>query len=163
MLKKISSKMRLNNFKFNRNSFGIKYFSENKNQISSTEDDYVFEISETPEIVKSSFKEDVTFYVSDYNYNTYSISSKEGYNLFDVLNRNGIRVNTECNKNLQCGQCHCILEDEIINDKNYIHPNSNEEDMCSILSPYTNNSRFSCQVTISKAMEGRKLYLLKNI
>lgn len=106
------------------------------------------------------YSDKVTFTVVDYDFNHYKITSYKNEILYKVFIKNNIKVYSECSGQNQCGMCHCILSNHITEHPKYIEPNENEIDSSHILSPLTNNSRFSCSTLINEAFEGNKVYLI---
>lgn len=102
----------------------------------------------------------INFTVYDYNLTKVSIKAFPFTSLFESLRINGINVESECSKQMQCGLCHCILSPDIIESEKYIPANETEADVSHILSPYTEYSRFSCQTVINEAFEGKTIYLI---
>lgn len=104
----------------------------------------------------------VSFTLYMYDNKAVNIKCDVGTNLFDCVKANGFEIKTECNKNMQCGECHCVLSDGIINDENYIKPDEEENDKSYILYPLYENSRFSCKTIINESFQNKDVYLINN-
>ena len=104
----------------------------------------------------------VNFKVIDYSLTEHNVSADEGEILFKALSLNRLQVSSECQQQMQCGKCHCILSPDISESIDYIKPSTLEEDVSHVLKPFTDYSRFSCKTIISKAFENKKVYLIND-
>lgn len=102
----------------------------------------------------------IKFTVVNYDLQTFEVNANLGDNLMTVCNSNSINIRSECGRYKQCGKCHCILSPEIVESKEYIGPDYNEDDLLHVLVPFTDYSRFACQTIISEAFHNKKIFLI---
>lgn len=91
------------------------------------------------------------------NEKEYKVQGEEGQTLFEVAINNGVPMETGCNGNLACGQCHVIV------DKDYISllspATEREKDVLDFVFDVEENSRLACQIILKKELDGLKVLI----
>lgn len=92
---------------------------------------------------------------------TQTITGKIDQTLMEAAVQNGINgIVAECGGACACATCHCYIDaswQELVGK-----PASMEEDMLDFASDVRPNSRLSCQITLTSAMEGLTVHLPEN-
>jgi ferredoxin, 2Fe-2S len=92
---------------------------------------------------------------------TQTITGKLDQTLMEAAVQNGINgIAAECGGACACATCHCYIDAnwQAIVGK----PASMEEDMLDFASDVRPNSRLSCQITLTSAMDGLTITLPEN-
>ena len=85
----------------------------------------------------------------------------EGSTIMENATENMINgIDAECGGSCSCATCHVYIDEKWL-DK-IEKPNSIEEDMLNFVYDFKYNSRLSCQIKISKKLEGLIVYIPKN-
>nr|XP_054764323.1 adrenodoxin-like protein 1, mitochondrial [Lytechinus pictus] len=87
------------------------------------------------------------------------VKGKVGDNVMYLAHRYGIEIEGACEASLACCTCHVILPDSYYD----MLPESTEEeeDMLDLAPFLTSTSRLSCQIILSKELEGMEVQLPK--
>ncbi|CAJ0941058.1 unnamed protein product, partial [Mesorhabditis belari] len=84
---------------------------------------------------------------------------KSGDNVMARQHRHGIELEGACEASLACSTCHVYVDEPFVNRLK--NPVEEEEDMLDIAPALQPNSRLSCQIILSKELEGIKVTLPK--
>ena len=96
-------------------------------------------------------------YVTDHNGNEQQIEGIDGWQLMEAIRDEGIEIKAECGGACACATCHVYIDEDW---KNKIPEKSEEEmDMLDLAFDVQENSRLSCQITITPDMDGLKVTL----
>jgi len=87
----------------------------------------------------------------------HELEGLEGWRVMEVIRDWGLNIKAECGGALSCATCHVYV------DKNWTAvvgaPSEEEEDMLDSVGDVRPNSRLSCQILLSDALDGLKLTL----
>tara|TARA_Y100001954_G_scaffold207872_1_gene231754 strand:+ start:1113 stop:1421 length:309 start_codon:yes stop_codon:yes gene_type:complete len=96
-------------------------------------------------------------YVTDHNGNEQQIEGIDGWQLMEAIRDEGLEIKAECGGACACATCHVYIDEDW---KNKIPEKSEEEmDMLDLAFDVQENSRLSCQITITPDMDGLKVTL----
>lgn len=96
-------------------------------------------------------------YVTDHDGNEQQIEGIDGWQLMEAIRDEGIEIKAECGGACACATCHVYIDEDW---KNKIPEKSEEEmDMLDLAFDVQENSRLSCQITITPDMDGLKVTL----
>ena len=96
-------------------------------------------------------------YVTDHNGNEQQIEGINGWQLMEAIRDEGVEIKAECGGACACATCHVYIDEDW---KNKIPEKSEEEmDMLDLAFDVQENSRLSCQITITPDMDGLKVTL----
>tara|TARA_B100000683_G_C12230918_1_gene449056 strand:+ start:218 stop:526 length:309 start_codon:yes stop_codon:yes gene_type:complete len=96
-------------------------------------------------------------YVTDHNGNEQQIEGIDGWQLMEAIRDEGVEIKAECGGACACATCHVYIDEDW---KNKIPEKSEEEmDMLDLAFDVQENSRLSCQITITPDMDGLKVTL----
>lgn len=85
------------------------------------------------------------------------LEALEGWRVMEVIRDWGLDIKAECGGALACATCHVYVARAWL-DK--LHPASpEEEDMLDTVPDTRDNSRLSCQILMSDALDGLKVTL----
>ncbi|XP_071952073.1 adrenodoxin-like protein 1, mitochondrial [Antedon mediterranea] len=87
------------------------------------------------------------------------VQGKVGDNVMYLSHRHGVEIEGACEASLACCTCHVILSDKYF-DK-LPEAEEEEEDMLDLAPFLTNTSRLSCQIILTKDLEGMEVQLPK--
>ncbi|CAJ0929618.1 unnamed protein product, partial [Mesorhabditis belari] len=87
------------------------------------------------------------------------IRGKIGDNVMYLAHRHGIELEGACEASLACSTCHVYVDEPFVNRLK--NPVEEEEDMLDMAPALQPNSRLSCQIILSKELEGIKVTLPK--
>jgi ferredoxin-2, mitochondrial len=85
--------------------------------------------------------------------------AEPGSRLLEVGQGAGIPLEGTCEGQMACSTCHVIVASEWF-DK-LIPASSDEEDMLDLAAGVTQNSRLSCQIELSEALDGIEVHVPK--
>ncbi|KAK2167664.1 hypothetical protein LSH36_25g00052, partial [Paralvinella palmiformis] len=85
------------------------------------------------------------------------VRGKVGDNVMYLAHRYGIEIEGACEASLACSTCHVYVKDEYF-DK-LPEPDEKEEDMLDLAPFLKVNSRLSCQIVLTKDLEGLEVEL----
>jgi 2Fe-2S ferredoxin len=87
-----------------------------------------------------------------------TVEVKPGISMMQAARDNGIDVITaECGGSLSCATCHAYVADDWV-DK-VLPPKSDEVSMLECVTDQRPNSRLTCQIIVTEALEGLELEL----
>ncbi|XP_030852609.1 adrenodoxin-like protein 1, mitochondrial [Strongylocentrotus purpuratus] len=114
--------------------------------------DYEYEEPKSPEDVVT-----ITYVTRDDE--RIEVKGKVGDNVMYLAHRHAIEVEGACEASLACCTCHVVLQDSYYD----ILPESTEEeeDMLDLAPFLTSTSRLSCQIILSKELDGMVVQLPK--
>ena len=96
-------------------------------------------------------------YVTDHNGNEQQIEGIDGWQLMEAIRDEGVEIKAECGGACACATCHVYIDEDW---KNKIPEKSEEEmDMLDLAFDVQENSRLSCQITITPDLDGLKVTL----
>ncbi|XP_046578536.1 adrenodoxin-like protein 1, mitochondrial isoform X2 [Haliotis rubra] len=87
------------------------------------------------------------------------VRGKVGDNAMYLAHRYDIELEGACEASLACSTCHVYVQENYMNTLE--EPDEKEEDMLDLAVFLKPNSRLSCQIILSKEMEGLELTLPK--
>eukprot|EP00941_MAST-03F_sp_MAST-3F-sp1_P005884 g5884.t1 len=85
------------------------------------------------------------------------VEADVGDTLLDIAHDNEIEIEGACGGECACSTCHVILESELYDSLE--EPEEEEEDMLDLALNLTDTSRLGCQIEVTEAMNGVKIYL----
>ena len=96
-------------------------------------------------------------HVTDQAGEKHELEGLEGWRVMEVIRDWGLNIKAECGGALSCATCHVYV------DKDWVDvvgaPNDEEEDMLDSVGDVRSNSRLSCQILCSDAIDGLTLTL----
>jgi 2Fe-2S ferredoxin len=88
----------------------------------------------------------------------HEVDAKEGLTLMEVAVKAGVPgIDADCGGACACATCHVYIEDAFAAKTG--EPSPMEESMLDFASEREDNSRLSCQIPVSQALEGMKVRL----
>jgi 2Fe-2S ferredoxin len=88
----------------------------------------------------------------------HEVESTEGFTLMEVARRNDIRgIDADCGGACACGTCHVYVDPEWVEKTGT--PDESEVAMLEFAADPQPNSRLSCQIKITAALDGLKVHL----
>lgn len=81
-----------------------------------------------------------------------TVQGNEGESLLEVATNNKIAINSPCEGNLACGQCHVIIDDASFRKLGEI--SEREQDILDFIPNVEETSRLACQVKLTKELDG---------
>ena len=89
----------------------------------------------------------------EYNGNRHEVRAKSGHSLMQVAVDNMIGgIVAECGGSCSCGTCHCYIDPAWINLVG--RAQGMEHDMLECVMVSKDNSRLSCQITVTDSLDG---------
>ena len=95
--------------------------------------------------------------VIDYDGNEHELEALEGWRAMEVIRDWGLDIKAECGGACACATCHVYVDENWIEMLDAATPE--EEDMLDSAPDVEANSRLSCQILMSEALDGLKLTL----
>jgi len=95
--------------------------------------------------------------VTDQAGEVHELEGLEGWRVMEVIRDWGLNIKAECGGALSCATCHCYVDGEWLDVVGA--PSDDEEDMLDSVGDVKSNSRLSCQILCSDALDGLKLTL----
>lgn len=87
-----------------------------------------------------------------------TIEAEHGETLMQVATQNGVNgIAAECGGARVCGTCHCWIDEPWLSVAGL--PEEEETMMIEFSENHRGNSRLSCQVQVSKALDGMVVHL----
>ena len=90
--------------------------------------------------------------VTDQAGQVHELEGLEGWRAMEVIRDWGLNIKAECGGALSCATCHVYV------DKDWLDvvgaPSDEEEDMLDSVGDVKSNSRLSCQILMSDALDG---------
>jgi len=98
--------------------------------------------------------------VTDQEGTEHELEGLEGWRVMEVIRDWGLNIKAECGGGLSCATCHVYV------DKDWLDvvgaPSDEEEDMLDSVGDVRSNSRLSCQILMSDALDGLRLTLARS-
>ncbi len=95
--------------------------------------------------------------VTDQTGEVHELEGLEGWRVMEVIRDWGLNIKAECGGALSCATCHCYVDSDWLDVVGA--PSDDEEDMLDSVGDVKSNSRLSCQILCSDALDGLKLTL----
>ncbi|MAH04465.1 MAG: 2Fe-2S iron-sulfur cluster-binding protein [Pseudomonadota bacterium] len=95
--------------------------------------------------------------VTDFNGEVHHLEAVEGWRVMEIIRDHGLPIKAECGGACCCATCHVYVEDEWL-DK-IPDARDDELDMLDEAVDVEDNSRLSCQLIMSEALDGIRLKL----
>ncbi|MBH68855.1 MAG: ferredoxin [Rhodospirillaceae bacterium] len=96
-------------------------------------------------------------YVIDHDGVEHQIDGIDGWQLMEVIRDEGLDIKAECGGSCACATCHVYVDEEW---QNKVPEKSEEEiDMLDLAFDVQDNSRLSCQITITPSLDGLRVTL----
>lgn len=96
-------------------------------------------------------------FVTDQDGKEHELEGIEGWRVMEIIRDYGLPIKAECGGACSCATCHVYVADEWL-DKLY-PMRQDEEEMLDVAPDVTDNSRLSCQILMSEALDGLKVTL----
>ena len=91
-------------------------------------------------------------HVTDQAGENHALEGLEGWRVMEVIRDWGLDIKAECGGAMSCATCHVYV------DKDWLDavgaPSDEEEDMLDSVGDVKSNSRLSCQILMSDALDG---------
>jgi ferredoxin, 2Fe-2S len=100
-------------------------------------------------------------HVTDQKGERHSLEALEGWRVMEIIRDWGLPIKAECGGACACATCHVYVAPEWL-DKLY-PANDEEHDMLDNAFHVESNSRLSCQILMSEALDGLELALAPGI
>lgn len=94
-------------------------------------------------------------FVTDPTGKEHELEALEGWRVMEIIKDYGLPLKAECGGACCCATCH-VYVDETWTDKLY-EMREDEEDMLDEAMEVKDNSRLSCQILMSEALDGLKV------
>ncbi len=96
-------------------------------------------------------------HVTDQSGKRHTLEALEGWRVMEVIRDWGLDIKAECGGACACATCHVHVTEKWLNK---LHPASEEEhDMLDSAFDVEANSRLSCQILMSEALDGLEVTL----
>ncbi|MDX2095723.1 MAG: 2Fe-2S iron-sulfur cluster-binding protein [Alphaproteobacteria bacterium] len=102
----------------------------------------------------------VTVHVTDYEGTRHTLEGLEGWRLMEVIRDYGLPIKAECGGACACATCHVYVAPAWFNK--LVPAQSEEILMMDDAMAVHENSRLSCQIILSPALEGLEVTLAPN-
>jgi 2Fe-2S ferredoxin len=89
----------------------------------------------------------------------HTLEAESGWRVMEIIRDWNLNIKAECGGACSCATCHVYVTDEWI-DK-LVPAHDDELDMLDSAPAVTNNSRLSCQIIMSEALDGLTVTLAK--
>ncbi len=99
-------------------------------------------------------------HVTDLDGNTKEVEGTIGWTLMEVIRDAGQPIKAECGGACACATCHVYVDDDWLDATGA--RSEEEEDMIDLALEVRDNSRLSCQIEISEALDGLKVTLARD-
>jgi 2Fe-2S ferredoxin len=96
-------------------------------------------------------------HVTDQAGENHELEGLEGWRVMEVIRDWGLNIKAECGGALSCATCHVYVDPGWIDAVGA--PGSEEDDMLDSVGDVRSNSRLSCQILMSDALDGLKVTL----
>jgi len=98
--------------------------------------------------------------VTDHEGIEHTLEAIEGWRVMEVIRDYGLKIKAECGGACACATCHVYVDSAWL-DK-LTPPNADEEMMLDDAMQVEPNSRLSCQILMSEALDGLHVTLAPN-
>lgn len=96
-------------------------------------------------------------YVTDLDGVEHALDAVEGWRVMEIIREHGLPIKAECGGACACATCHVYIDADWLDR---IAPlREEEEDMLDSAFDLEENSRLSCQLIMSEALDGLRLRL----
>ena len=95
--------------------------------------------------------------VTDQAGETHELEGLEGWRVMEIIRDWGLNIKAECGGGMSCATCHVYIDPDWLDLVGT--PGDEEEDMLDHVGDVRPNSRLSCQILMSDALDGLKLTL----
>ena len=96
-------------------------------------------------------------FVTDQDGKEHELEGIEGWRVMEIIRDYGLPIKAECGGACSCATCHVYVADEWLDR---LYPmREDEEEMLDVAPDVTDNSRLSCQILMSEALDGLKVTL----
>ena len=95
--------------------------------------------------------------VTDQAGEVHELEGLDGWRAMEVIRDWGLNIKAECGGALSCATCHVYVDAEWMDVVGA--PSDEEEDMLDSVGDVKANSRLSCQILMSDALDGLKVTL----
>jgi 2Fe-2S ferredoxin len=82
------------------------------------------------------------------------IAAQDGLSVMEVLRPLGLGIEGECEGSVACATCHVWLDDSQVR---VASPSDDEQNMLDCVFNARENSRLSCQIIVSPALDGMRI------
>ena len=96
-------------------------------------------------------------HVTDQAGDKHELEGLEGWRVMEVIRDWGLNIKAECGGALSCATCHVYVDPKWTDIVGA--PSEEEEDMLDSVGDVRPNSRLSCQILMSDALDGLKVTL----
>ncbi|WEK05524.1 MAG: 2Fe-2S iron-sulfur cluster-binding protein [Candidatus Devosia phytovorans] len=96
-------------------------------------------------------------HVTDQTGQEHALEGLEGWRVMEVIRDWGLDIKAECGGAMSCATCHVYVDPAWTDAVGA--PSDEEEDMLDSVGDVKSNSRLSCQILCSDALDGLKLTL----
>lgn len=95
--------------------------------------------------------------VTDQEGQTHKLEALEGWRVMEIIRDYGLPIKAECGGSCACATCHVYVKENWLSK---LYPmNEEEEDMLDEAFDVESNSRLSCQILMSEALDGLEVTL----
>lgn len=98
--------------------------------------------------------------VTDLDGKTHEIECKDGWTLMECIRDAGLPIKAECGGACACATCHVYVDEDWLDATG--ERSEEEEDMIDLALEVADNSRLSCQIEMSDALDGLKVTLARD-
>jgi ferredoxin, 2Fe-2S len=95
--------------------------------------------------------------VTDRDGHTHTLEALEGWRVMEIIRDNGLPIKAECGGACACATCHVYVDEEWL--AKLPDMRDDEEEMLDEAMEVESNSRLSCQLLMSEALNGLKVTL----
>ena len=99
-------------------------------------------------------------HVTDQDGMQHELEGLDGWRVMEVIRDWGLNIKAECGGALSCATCHVYVDSDWLPAVGA--PSDEEEDMLDSVGDVRSNSRLSCQILMSDALDGLKLTLAQS-
>lgn len=100
---------------------------------------------------------ELSIFVTDHDGTEHKLEALEGWRVMEIIRDHGLPIKAECGGACSCATCHVYVDPSWI-DK-LVEMRDDEEDMLDEAFEVEDNSRLSCQIIMSEALNGLKVSL----
>jgi 2Fe-2S ferredoxin len=95
--------------------------------------------------------------VTDQDGQIHKLEALEGWRVMEIIRDYGLPIKAECGGSCACATCHVYVKENWLGK---LYPmNEEEEDMLDEAFDVESNSRLSCQILMSEALDGLEVTL----
>ncbi|MGB0720131.1 MAG: 2Fe-2S iron-sulfur cluster-binding protein [Bdellovibrionales bacterium] len=101
--------------------------------------------------------DDLKIYVTDQDGQEHVLDAVEGWRVMEIIRDHGLPIKAECGGACACATCHVYVDEEW--QGKLAAMSDEEEEMLDEAFDVEDNSRLSCQIIMSEALNGLKVKL----